>query len=70
MGVHQILTLLCGLMMVLLFFRRSSVDALIAIIENFTNNFRGGPPTPMYPLPADDGALLRRRPRRNRRPGR
>ena len=67
MGVHQILTLLCGLMMAILFFRRSSVDTLIEIIENFTNNFRGGPPTPMHPLPTDDGALLRRRPRRTRR---
>jgi hypothetical protein len=24
------------------------------------NNFRGGPPTPMHPIPVNDGALLRR----------
>ena len=67
MNPREILTLLCGLMMAILFFSRRSVDGLIEIIENFTNNFRGGPPTPMHPLPADDGALLRRRPRRTRR---
>jgi hypothetical protein len=67
MGSPEILTLACGLMMAILFFRRSSVDALIEIIERFTNNFRGGPPAPMHPLPSDDGALLRRRPRRARR---
>lgn len=43
-----------------LFFRRWMLDALIEAI----NNFRGGPPTPMHPSPADDGALLRRRSRK------
>ena len=43
-----------------LLFRRSMLDALIEAI----NNFRGGPPTPMHPSPADDGALLRRRARK------
>jgi hypothetical protein len=43
-----------------LLFRRSLLDALIEAI----NNFRGGPPTPMHPSPADDGALLRRRARK------
>ena len=38
-------------------FRRSMVDALIEAI----NNFRGGPPSPMHPCPADDSRLLRRR---------
>jgi hypothetical protein len=45
---------------VALFFRRRMLDALIEAI----NNFRGGPPTPMHPSPADDGALLRRRSRK------
>jgi hypothetical protein len=42
--------------LVALCFRRWMLDALIEAI----NNFRGGPPSPMHPLPADDGALLRR----------
>ena len=41
--------------------RRRMLDALIDAL----NNFRGGPPTPMHPSPADDGALLRRRSRKN-----
>ena len=45
---------------VALFFRRWMLDALIEEI----NNFRGGPPTPMHPSPAGDGALLRRRSRK------
>jgi hypothetical protein len=45
---------------VALLFRRSMIDALIEAL----NNFRGGPPTPMHPSPADDGALLRRRARK------
>jgi hypothetical protein len=46
---------------VLIFFRRWMVDALIEAINNFKG---GGPPTPMHPSPADDGALLRRRARK------
>ena len=45
---------------VALFSRRWMLDALIEEL----NNFRGGPPTPMHPSPADDGALLRRRSRK------
>jgi hypothetical protein len=45
---------------VALFFRRWMLDALIEEL----NNFRGGPPTPMHPSPADDGALVRRRSRK------
>jgi hypothetical protein len=48
-------------LLVILSFRRSLLDALIEGI----NNFRGGPPTPMHPSPADDGALLRRRSPKN-----
>ena len=32
-------------------------SVLAAIVEAI-NNFRGGPPTPRHPLPADDGAIL------------
>ena len=30
-------------------------------LENFRDNFRGGPPTAMHPSPAGDDALLRHR---------
>ncbi len=33
-------------------------------IRNFTDHFRGGPPRPMHPSPACDGALLRKRAKR------
>ena len=36
-------------------------DALIKALNEFVNNFRGGPPTPMHPSPADDLVLLRKR---------
>ena len=55
-----IVLLLIIVAVVALFFRRWMLDALIEEI----NNFRGGPPTPMHPSPADDGALLRRRSRK------
>ena len=57
MGVHEIPAALFTFAVVIFLFRRGSVDALIELI----NNFRGGPPTPMHPSPADDGAVLRRR---------
>jgi hypothetical protein len=40
--------------------QRWLIDALIEAM----NNFRGGPPAGMHPLPADDGALLRKRSRK------
>ena len=46
---------------VALFSRRAALDTLIDGINDIADNFRGGPPTPMHPSPADDGALLRRR---------
>jgi hypothetical protein len=36
-------------------------NALIQMMADFLDNFRGGPPTPMYPSPADDAGLLRKR---------
>jgi len=45
-----------------LFFRRWMVEALIDGINEIADIFRGGgPPSPMHPSPANDGALLRRR---------
>jgi len=41
--------------------RRWILDALIEGIHEIADNFRGGPPTPMHPSPADDAVLLRRR---------
>jgi hypothetical protein len=43
---------------VALLFQRSVIDALIEAMENFRG---GGPRTPRHPLPADDGAIVRRR---------
>jgi hypothetical protein len=37
-------------------------NALIKAVNEFGDNYRGGPPTPMHPSPADDAALLRKRP--------
>lgn len=47
-----------------LFYRRWMLDALIDGIHEIADHFRGGPPTPMHPSPADDGPLLRRRSRK------
>jgi hypothetical protein len=49
---------------VALFSRRWMLDALIDGINEIDDNFRGGPPAPMHPSPADDGAVLRRRSRK------
>jgi hypothetical protein len=63
MGPSEILAALL-LMVVVFFFRRGLSDAFNDLnqgIKNFVDSLRGGPPTPMHPSPADDGALLRRR---------
>jgi hypothetical protein len=36
-------------------------DAWIQAMKDLVDNFRGGPPTPMHPSPADDTVLLRKR---------
>jgi hypothetical protein len=43
---------------------RGMLGALIEGINELADHFRGGPPTPMHPSPADDGALLRKRSRK------
>jgi hypothetical protein len=52
------------LVVTLLIFRRWTMDTLIEAIDNFKDNFPGGPTTPTHPLPSNDGALLRRRVRK------
>ena len=59
-GGPVMLLALATLLVVVFFFRRWRL--LDALIEEL-NNFRGGPRPPMHPIPADDGALLRRRSR-------
>jgi hypothetical protein len=53
----QIFRLILLVIFVALLFQGSVLEAILQAI----NNFRGGPPTPRHPLPADDGAILRRR---------
>jgi hypothetical protein len=36
-------------------------NALIEALNEFINHFRGGPPAPMHPSPANDAFLLRNR---------
>jgi hypothetical protein len=50
-AVFALLTLLLPSM------RNSFIEAL----NEFGNNFRGGPPTPMHPSAANDAAILRKR---------
>ena len=59
---NYIVSLLILVAIVALVSRRSLLNALIDGIQAIADNFRGGgPPAPMHPSPADDGALLRRR---------
>jgi len=59
---NYIVSLVILLAIVALGARRSTRDALIDGINAIADQFRGGgPPTPMHPSPADDGALLRKR---------
>ena len=42
--------------LILLFLKHREIQEAI---ENFRDNFRGGPPTPMHPSPAGDDRHLR-----------
>jgi hypothetical protein len=53
----QIFRLILLAIFVALLFQGSVLEAILEAI----NNFRGGPPTPRHPLPADDRAILRQR---------
>lgn len=59
-----LLVLLIFAALPVLLFRRWMLDALIEGIDDIVNSFRGGPPTPMHPSPANDAGLLRRRRRK------
>jgi hypothetical protein len=63
---HDVSVVLFAVAMTIMLFRRGTVQMLIEQIENFTGNFRGGPPTPMHPLPSDDRRFLLRRAHKNR----
>lgn len=48
----------------LIVFKRHWLDDFARELNEAIDRFRGGgPPTPMHPSPACDGALLRKRPR-------
>jgi hypothetical protein len=53
----QIFRLILLAIFVALLLQGSVLEAILEAI----NNFRGGPPTPRHPLPADDRAILRQR---------
>jgi hypothetical protein len=59
------IALFCAAMAMILF-GRGAVQMLMESIENISGNFRGGPPTPMHPLPSDDRRLLLRHTRKSR----
>jgi hypothetical protein len=48
------------LLLMIVFFPRWLRRALVELAEGL-NKFRGGPPPPMHPTPANDGVLLQRR---------
>lgn len=63
---NSIVSLLILVAIVALLSWRWMLDALIDGINEIANHFPGGgPPTPMHPSPADDGAVLRGRSRIN-----
>jgi hypothetical protein len=53
----QIVRLVLVAMFVALLVQGSVLEAILQAISNF----RGGPPTPKHPLPADDSVILRRK---------
>jgi hypothetical protein len=53
----QIIRLILAAIFVAFLFQGSVLQAFIDAIQKF----RGGPPPPSHPLPADDGAILRRK---------
>jgi hypothetical protein len=59
-GGGSIVVMIFAALLILLLCQRWLREMVMEAI----NNFRGGPPTPMHPSPADDSALLRRRSRK------
>jgi len=53
----QIVRMILTAIFVAFLFQGSVLELILQAIKNF----RGGPPTPRHPLPANDGAILRRR---------
>ncbi|HTS29384.1 MAG TPA: hypothetical protein VMH81_26120 [Bryobacteraceae bacterium] len=50
-------------LLALLLFRHK-IDRLAELLAEASNKFRGGPPTPMHPVPSNDSILLRKRVRK------
>jgi hypothetical protein len=61
MTVHDFLLVACSLGILFYALKRGSTDAITEAINNLVNNLRGGPPSPMHPMPADDKVILLRR---------
>ena len=61
---HDALFLGMAAIIVILFSQRRLRDPLMDALIEAIKNFRGGPPTGMHPSPSNDGALLRRLPRK------
>lgn len=61
METVSIETVLVALLLLALITTRGVAGRLQEAIDRFGGNFRGGPPTPMHPTPANDSAILTRR---------
>ena len=58
MNYYSVALFLIASAIIALSFKSWMLDALIEAINRFRG---GGPPSPMHPLPSNDGALLRRK---------
>jgi hypothetical protein len=53
-------TSFAGMVMIMIF-KRGTVDMFKEAIDNLGNNLRGGPRPPSHPLPSDDRVIVLRR---------
>jgi hypothetical protein len=58
MNYYPLAVFLLVIAIIALSYKPWMLDALVEAIDKFRG---GGPPTPMHPLPSNDGALLRRK---------
>lgn len=59
-SAEAILLLIALIVIVMLSFRRGKLGPLIRAIEEFKNQFGGGPRPPSHPLPGNDSKMLNR----------